>query len=255
MKGIAMKISHSDIWQDTLRTLRPDAPVFIAVAGMFFFLPALLLGHFAPQPQVTGTMAEAFAEVQLYMDANWHWVMLSNAVNSFGAVVIYLLLFDGGRRTVGGAMAAALPLVPFYFILSMVLTWIVAAGLILLLVPGIYLVGRLAVSGPAMVAERIRNPFRALGRAWRLTAGKGWAIAILLLLVYLVASVAKLAITMVLGILFLLLAGKEGLGPLLVLIVDTALGAALSLLIILLCASIYRRLIAPAAGAVAPGSR
>jgi hypothetical protein len=224
--------------------LRANASLFLGIAGAFFFLPALLVGYFAPQPEAAATIAAAIEAMERYMNSNWHWVLLANLVNALGAVAIYLLLFEGRGRTVGGAIAAALPILPLYFLLSLIVTAAILAGLVLLILPGLYLIGRLMIGGAVMVAEGRRSPLAALAGSWRLTRGKGWAVAGLLLVVFVVGSVLTLAVTSVLGAVFVLAAGKEGLGPLLVLILESALGAVFSIVLTVLYAAIYRRLAA-----------
>lgn len=241
-----MKFSYNEVWQDAVRMLRANASLFFGIAGAFFFLPALLVGYFAPPPEGAPSVAAAVADMERYMSANWHWVLLANLVNSVGAIAIYLLLFDRRGHTVGSAISAALPILLFYFILSLIVTAVIVFGLALLIVPGLYLTGRLMISNAVMVAEDRRNPIAALGGAWRLTKGKGWAVAGLLLAVFIVGTIVTIAITSVLGVLFLLVGGTEGLGPMLVLILESALGAAFSLVLIVLFGAVYERLAAPA---------
>lgn len=238
-----MKFSYSAVWADTVRMLRANASWLVAIAGVFFFLPALLLGHFAPQPEGAGTLGQAIADMREYFAANWHWLILTNLINMVGAIATYLLLLGAPGRTVGSALGGALPLLPSYFLLSAITNIIIFFGLFWLIVPGLYLVGRLMVSAAAMVGERILNPFAAIGRSWRLTRKRGWAVLGLLALVFIAGYVAIAAITAVLGSVFLLVGGgREGLGGMLVLILSSGLGAALSMLFVLLLAAIYRAL-------------
>ena len=246
-----MKFSYTEVWQDAVRMLRVNASLFLGIAGVFFFLPALLVGHLIPQPEGASTIAAAIADMERYMNANWHWVLLASLVNSVGAIAIYLLLFDRQGRTVGSAISSALPILPFYFILSLIVSVSILFGMVLLVVPGLYLAGRLMVSGALMVAERRRSPIAAVGGSWRLTKGKGWAIAGLLVVIFVVGWILTTAITSVLGVIFLLAAGREGLGPLLVIILQSALGAVFSIVLIVLFAAIYRRLAAPASAPAA----
>ena len=242
--GVTMKFSFSEVWADTVRMLRTNASLLLALAGAFLFLPALLLGYFVPQPAGAETADQMIRDMQAYMIDNWHWIMLSNILNMIGAIAIYLLLFERQGRTVGGAIAAALPILPFYFILSFLTTLAILFGLILLVIPGIYLLGRLVVSGATMVAEGHRNPLRAVGRSWVLSKGRGWAVAGLVMLVGIAGYALTAAITAVLGSVFILIGGQEGLGGLLVLILTAALSAVFSLVMIVLFAAAYGRLTA-----------
>jgi hypothetical protein len=235
-----MKFSYSAVWEDTVRMLKSHGSVLLALAGVFFLLPSLLTGYALPTP--TGSETDAIGAMAAYYRQNWLWLLLGGIVNSVGAIAIYLLLFDRRGGTVGSAIAGALPIVPFYFIMSLIMSVAVGLGLVLLIVPGIYLLGRFATAGALMVAERRPNPFQAIGGSWRLTKSRGWAVAGLVLLVAVAGVVLSFAITAVLGSIFLLIGGRDGVGGLLVLILSSALSAALYTVLIVLLAAIYRRL-------------
>lgn len=235
-----MKFSYSAVWEDAVRMLKSNGSVLLALAGVFFLLPALLTGYLLPTP--TGSETDAIGAMAGYYRENWLWLLVGGIVNAVGAIAIYLLLFDRRGGTVGSAIAAALPILPFYFIMSMLMSIAVGFGLLLLIVPGVYLLGRLVPAGAVMVAERRMNPFQALGASWRLTKSKGWAVAGLVLLVGIAGVVLSFAVTAVLGSIFLLVGGRDGVGGLLVLILSSALSAALYTVLIVLFAAIYRRL-------------
>lgn len=235
-----MKFSYSAVWADTVALLRAHASLLLTVAGVFLFLPTLLVAHFLPQPQG----AESFERLtQLwteYMSANWHWVLLNRIVGMIGSIAILLLLFARGI-TVGGAIAAALALLPAYFIASLLGSAATAIGFLLLIVPGLYLLGRLGPLNPVVVAEGHKNPIAALTRCWALTKGRGWAVLGLILLVALAAAIAVAVASNLLGIVFVLAAGRD-VGALLTLIVATAGNAAMMTLLLVLGAAIYRQL-------------
>ena len=243
-KGASMKFSYSAVWADTVAMLRANASLIAGIAGVFIFLPALLVAHFLPQPEGAATMAAMMADMEAYLSANWHWMLLANVVNMLGSIAIYLLLFDPRGRTVGSAIGCALPILPFYFILSVLVGLIVIFGLFWLILPGIYLIGRLAPSTPLMVAEGRRSPFDALRRSWRLTGKRGWAVAGLIVIVFVVGYIVIAAVTAVIGSIFLLALGREGLGGLLVAIIGAALSAILSTVMLVLAAALYRHLVA-----------
>lgn len=234
-----MKFSYSAVWDDTARMLKSHSSVLFALGGVFLLLPTLLTGYFLPMPasqtNPLGAMMEHYQE-------NWLELMLSSLVNSVGAVAIYLLLFDKRGGTVGSAIAAALPIVPLYFLMSLLVWLMFGLGFVLFIIPGIYLVGRLAISGPVMVAEGRRSPIAAMGAAWRLTSGNGWAVAGLIVIVAVAGFILTLAVVAVLGTVIQLVAGRDGVGGLLVLILNSALSAALYTVLFVLLAAIYRRL-------------
>ncbi len=234
--------SFSRVWDDTLKMLRANAGLLTAIAGVFLFLPAVLVAHFVPPPEGGTTPAEMIELMLDWWRSNAHWMLLSALVNMVGLIAIYLLLLASPRMTVGGAVAAALPILPFYIVLTVILNLSLAVGFLLFVVPFIYLLGRLSLASPVLVAEMRRSPFAALQRSWAMSRGLGWQIALLILLVYIAALVINVAVSSALGIIIVLLLGNEGVGGLLLAIVGGILSAATTLVATVLLAAIYRAL-------------
>jgi hypothetical protein len=238
-----MKLSYSAIWADVTALLRSHASLIATVAGVFIFLPGLLIAHFFPQPEPVefGRLAQLWVE---YVSANWPWLLLNSLVGMIGAIAILLLIFARGI-SVGGAIAASLSLLPAYFIASLLSGAAIGFGFLLLIVPGLYLLGRLGPVNAVLVAEARRNPVAAIARCWALTRGHGWAILGLILIVAVAAAIVVGVAATLLGILFVLAAGQD-IGQLLVLIVRTAGNAAMVTLLLILNAAVYRQLSASA---------
>jgi hypothetical protein len=235
-----MKLSYSEVWADVIALLRSHASLIATVAAVFIFLPALLVGYFLPQPEGAATFERLVQLWGEYLDANWHWLLLSRIIAMIGSIAILLLLFARGI-TVGGAIAAALALLPVYFIASLLGSVAIGVGFLLLIVPGLYLIGRLGPLNALVVAETHRNPIAALRRCWDLTRGQGWAILGLILIVAIAAAIVVAVASSLLGIVFILVAGRD-VGRFLALIVATAGNAAMMTLLLVLAAAIYRRL-------------
>ena len=234
--------SFSRVWDDTLKMLGANAGLLTAIAGVFLFLPAVLVAHFVPPPAGATEPAEMLEQTLAWWQGNAHWMLLSALVNMVGLVAIYLLLLRSPRLTVGSAVAAALPILPFYVVLTIILNVALAIGFLLLIVPFIYLLGRLSLASPVLVAEKPRAPFSALERSWALSRGLGWQIALLVLLVYVAALIVNVAVSSALGVIIVLLLGNEGVGGLLLAIVGGLLSAATTLVATVLLAAIYRAL-------------
>jgi hypothetical protein len=243
-----MKFSYSAVWADVMSLLRTHASLIATIAGVFLFLPGLLLAYFAPQPETAdfARLGELWGE---YFRANWHWLLLNGLIGIIGAIAILLLIFARGI-SVGGAIAAALPLLIFYFLASLLSGILIGIGFILLVVPGLYLMGRLSPVTAIVVAERRRNPVDAITRCFALTKGHGWAIFGLVLIVGIAASIVIAVAAALLGILFVLVAGQD-VGGTLVLIVKAAGNAAVGTLMLLLNAAIYRQLAGDSAESLA----
>lgn len=240
-----MKFSYSAVWNDTARMFGGNASLLLAIAGCFFFLPALLVGYLLPQPQQATTLEGMIVELSAYLMANGHWLLLANVVNMIGAIAIYLLLFNSRGHTVGGAIAGSVPILLPYLLLSILSSFFIGVGLMLFILPGLYLLGRLGISGAVMVAEDLRNPLAAIARTWGWTKGRGWAVAGLIILVAVTGIVLIFVVGAVLGSVILLSLGREGVGGLILLILDSAMSAAFSTVMLVLMAAIYRALAAP----------
>jgi hypothetical protein len=235
-----MNFSYSAVWDDTVRLLRSHGSLILALAGVFIFLPGLLTAALIPQAQAE-TVAQLSAAMSEYVRRAWLWILLETLVNMIGTIAILRLIFPRQTSTVGAVIAASLPLVPTYFVAAIVSNVMVFIGLLLFIIPGIYLVGRLTPIGPVIVAEERRNPFDAIRRSFEVTAGKGWAVAGLVIVVAIAGAIVMLVANSLLGVVMLLVAGQK-IGVLLSTIVGSATAAAFTTLLILLYAAIYRRL-------------
>ncbi len=236
-----MSFSYSAVWDDTVALTRRHAPLLVAIAGVFIFLPALLFAVFLkPDEPQSQDFSRLFAQLLEWYQAAAPWLLLQALVTMVGAVAMMRLVFAEGT-TVGGALVFALTLLPFYFLMSIISGLIVFAGCLFLIVPGLYLFARLAPAGAVMVAENRRGPINAIGRTFELTKGQGWRILGLALIVIIVGAISVGVAQTILGIVFHLAAGRE-LGELLTAIVASALSAAFSTVIIILYAAIYRAL-------------
>lgn len=240
-----MKFSYSAVWNDTARMFGGNASLLLAIAGFFFFLPALLVGYLLSQPQPATTLEGMIVEMSAYLAANGHWLLLANVVNMIGAIAIYLLLFSSRGHTVGGAIAGSVPILLPYLLLSILSSFLIGVGLMLFILPGLYLLGRLGISGAVMVAEELRNPLTAIARTWDWTKGRGFAVAGLIILVAVTGMVLIFVVGAVLGSVILLSLGRDGVGSLILLILDSAMSAAFSTVMLVLMAAIYRALAAP----------
>jgi len=234
-----MKISYSAVWQDMLGLMRRHASLAIALAGFFIFLPALLVDQFIPSPEPR-TVEEMWPMLREYFEANWHWILLSGLATMLGGIAILMLALGRGG-TVGAIIAASLVLLPFYFLASLGSGLIIVAGFIALIVPGIYLLGRLVLTAPVVVAENQRNPVSAIARSWELSKDNGWAVAGFLILVGIAATIVSLVATGLLG-LVLYAALPDGPDAFVHSVVKTAFSTAVSVLFVFIYAALYRRL-------------
>ena len=132
-------------------------------------------------------------------------------------------------------------ILPFYFIASMMSGLMIGIGLLLLIVPGLYLLGRLGLVTPVVVAEGQRNPITAISRSFELTRGNGWAVVGLLILIAFTATIIAGVFSTMVGLLFLAVLSQD-LALFLTKIVQALASAAMVSLIYAVTAAIYRQL-------------
>ncbi|MBV9881446.1 MAG: hypothetical protein JO276_00380 [Sphingomonadaceae bacterium] len=255
-----MPFSYNAVWEDTVKLLRQHAPLLAAVAGVFMFLPALLFAVLMPPPQPQGDdPARMFELIMAFYRQAAPWFLVQGLFSIVGTLAMLRLVFAPGR-TVGDALVQALKLTPFYILLSILFGLAVGIAGMLILVPAaligpiavllvilllfapiLYLIGRIAPVPAVMVAENRRNPIDAIRRTFALTAGHGWAIIGLIVVIAVVAVVAVGMADTLAGLVFILAAGQE-IGKLLASVVASALNAAFATLLVMLYAAIYRAL-------------
>jgi hypothetical protein len=241
------KFTLNMVWDDGLRLLRLHWVPLVAIAGVFNFLPVLLVNHFFPWPETPDSMdpAHALALTGAYLRQNLIWFVLQSFVVMIGSAAMLRFVF-ASNVTVGGALRFGLLLLPAYSIMLLFANLASLVGMLLLIVPGLYIAGRLFPAGAAMVAEDRRHPIETIRRAFALTEGHGWRITLLLIVVTLVGMILLLALESLTGSVFILLAGQE-LGKLLTGIVVALVTAATATLLTMLSAAVYRALAPEAA--------
>jgi hypothetical protein len=244
-----MRFSYNAVWEDALMLLRRNAALLAAIAGVFLFLPAVTVAILLPPPVPAGDDMRRFVEQLIdYYQTAGPWLTLENLLAIAGTLAMLRLIF--ARETVGAALVRGLLLTPLYFLLSIVCGFAIGLGLLLLLAPGLYLIGRLVPLPAVLAAENRLNPLSAISRTFALTKGHGWAV---FGLVFIVGAVAFIFISMahsLFGIIFIVAAGQE-LGKLLSAVMGAALSAALVTLLTMLYAAIYRALAGANAAAAA----
>ena len=260
-----MKFSYNAVWDGTLALLRGHAPLVGAIAGVFIFLPSLLLGHFLPAPQPASADPQADVDLLMtYLGATWYWQLLAVVVTMVGDLAILILVLDHGRPTVGSAIAKAMKALPYFllasFIVAVAMTLVAAIGVLLfgllaaaagpvigslgtiaVLVLLFYLSARALSVMSAVAAIEHRTPLDMIRRTWALTRRHGWAILGLVFLILLAGGTASLAISFVVGGIVRLALGTA-LADFLILLVGSAFNSALAAFLVLVTGSIYREL-------------
>lgn len=172
-----MRLGYGAIFADAGAMWRSESAVLVPVAAVFFFLPVFALLLFLPITDTRG-LAEAAAQAAevAQMTSNLPWLAAQIVVQSFGAAVVLQLLLDPARPQVGGAIARAVRLLPGLLAAQIIAFAGIALGLLILIVPGFYLMGRTFITAPIYVAEPERGPAGAVILAFERSRGNGWVL-------------------------------------------------------------------------------
>jgi membrane-anchored glycerophosphoryl diester phosphodiesterase (GDPDase) len=237
-----VKFDMGAAWDDTLQLLKSHTALVGTIAGVFLFLPALAFAWFGPIPieppagadfdQVMATFRESFRQ----MIPGQVVIALATMI---GSVAILRLWLSRTGVSVGEALTFGLMLFPT-MLAAQILSGIgIGIGFILLIIPGLYLIGRLALVAPAIADRAIYNPIEAIRTSWDLTRNNGWAVFFFLFLVNLVIVIAALIIG---GIVAVIFGSEPGIGRMLGGFVEAAFGAIGGLVSVAISAAAYRQL-------------
>jgi hypothetical protein len=165
--------------------------VLVAIAGVFFLLPGLIGTVVLPVPQLDSAMNQqqlAEAITRFYTAAAPLMLVLSLPM-LVGYLTVLAILLDRDRPTVGTAIGIGIRLLPIYLAAQMLtgvvlsIGWLTVVGGLSVIMPAsiaavvslvlmIYPLVRVVLIGPEMVAQRIRNPLRAILAGLSRTRGK-----------------------------------------------------------------------------------
>jgi hypothetical protein len=243
----APDLSAGSIWQAMLAVLRRDFWTLFAIAAPFTLLVDMVLAQFGPpQPK---TMAEFTPRILLIL-------VLIPALIGVIAQLAVARLTAAPQEPPRAALAVALRRAPFFLIAALIVAWplglaggIIGAvpalqwAVVLLVVPGLYVLARLYPMAVTAVVEPL-GPVALLRRTWALTAGRGGAIAWLMLLSLLLLIGASLITTGVGGALgsVLTLIGLKPVGVFVANLANALLACVFSIGSAVAAAQIYQRL-------------
>ncbi|MFA5969425.1 MAG: hypothetical protein WC816_09320 [Sphingomonas sp.] len=160
-----------------------DRDVLLVVAGTFIFVPALAMLLFLPPPPPTFAAGASPAEVELWMNGYiaWltrclPWLAISGVSAMFGSLTITAMYLDAGRPDVGGAMRVAARLFPRYFFLMLGVSAVTLVATALLVLPGLFVMGRTMLVESALVAQPASRD-GPIARSIDLTRGNSLVLA------------------------------------------------------------------------------
>lgn len=232
-----MKLSYDATWQHIALMLRAHADIILVMMGVFVLLPALAQMLYFPPPALTHFSAAAIEAFLAYYQSHFLPIFVIRLVTLLGTGALLALLLCADRPTVGEAIGRAGRLLPTLLLVDVLSQILIAFGLIALLLPGLYLMARLALAAPVVMSEAVSNPLTALRRSFTLTDKIGWQVFGLIAIIMIVVWIAVSAMLTVLGVMTELLlpegavhiarAVLGALNPTLLLLASTLLSAGL----------------------------
>lgn len=180
-----MPIRYSAVLADAWVRFRRDGDLLIRLAAPFLFLPALALELLVPAPPAR-TAAAAGDETALlawadafgqWLSANGWWYAVAYVVQTLGAGAVLSLYLHRPEPDARGALARSASLLPRLLLAAMLVALPAGAGLLLWMVPGLYVLGRTMAAAPILVAEAPTGAAAAVVRAIRLSRGAGLVLA------------------------------------------------------------------------------
>lgn len=145
-------------------------PLLLPVAGAFVLLPNMLVEAFGPPlPRTQADLTGQVVLVHLLLPS------LIALVAQLGIMRLTLDIVRGTSRSVAEALAVAARTWPFAVAAVFLTAVPIAAGMLVLIVPGLYMAGRLALALP-LVLDGGAGPVDAVRRSWDATDGNGWRV-------------------------------------------------------------------------------
>ncbi len=236
-----MKFSADRAWADMVAMFTAHREILLAIMGVFVFLPALAWSLMIPAPDLKADGINNYANMMAWWNDNAPWYVVRAAIELVGTATIFGLLLGRGQPTVIEALRRTAVLLPSLLLTNLLVGLIQFPGLLLLVVPAIYAIGRTMLSNAIVVAEDIRNPIAAVSRSFALTHGNGWRLAAMFFLIVIVGFVITAAVSSVFGAL-LAIALPENAAAIGDGLIESVLTSAMTMALILLIVAVYRQL-------------
>lgn len=175
------------------RELLPLAAVFVVPLELLFLVAERALRDLGGTD--VGTSGAAVLAALL-----WFLISLALSTAQQGAVTwAAMRALLGLEPTLGRAVYVGFRRLWSVLLVGLLGGLAITVGLVLLVVPGLIVLVRLAVVMPVLMVEDARGR-AALRRSWRLVRGRSWAVAAVLLLAGLIDVAAGLGVSTLLGL-------------------------------------------------------
>lgn len=236
-----MKLDYMECWNGAMALLGKHKEALLAIAGVFIFLPPVITAQFVGVPPIEGlTEPSAIQAAQLaFIAEHWPILVLSNFLTVFGGTALYILFSPSHKGTVADILSTALKLFIFFFLTSFLSGIATILGLLLLIIPGLYIMSRLSIASMFVTDQHERNPIEALKKSWNATKDNGFSILLFLFIIVLMGLITLLVAQLIIGLIVGLATGGTG-WPLIENIFNSLFGSVFQIVLIAVIASLYR---------------
>ena len=174
--------------------------VIPGLAGLVFTLAIPLSVPTSVKPSLS-SLLQMYASIYTPRVIGFYCLLLIVSLTFHGAVLAYEAAIAAGNGTVSLAEAIGTGI---RRVLWMILGWIlfsivVGIGFVALIIPGIWLWGRLMFWPPALFVDG-QNALDALGTSWRLTRGNWWRGTVIVTVALIIALVLALVFSFAGGV-------------------------------------------------------
>lgn len=177
---------------DAWRLWRADRDILTRVGAVFMLLPTLAVTLLL-EPQLAKALdlvpfddqSGRFTAFGNWMSDNVVWLLLTQLAANFGALTIIILYLDRQRPDLRAALRSALGWLPLYFIAILTVSLLSALGIAAFVIGYFFILARLSLVGPVMIAEQQSNPFAAVARSFALTRGYSFTLTGVVMMVLL----------------------------------------------------------------------
>lgn len=264
------KLDMGKAWTQATALIGANKDTVGALAGLFFFLPALAAALFIPEataivpaggnqdPQMA--MQEAVDQMTALYADNWPVLLAVSIAGFVGSLSLLALLTDRGNPTVGEALGTGMRSVLSYIaaqLLSAVAAGMavglplgllaafappamVAVAMLALIVVAIYMLVKFSLIAPVIAIDGVRNPVTAITRSWQLTKGNSLRVFAFFMLLFVTVVIIG---ALVQGILTLVLSAIGGtIASVGTAIVSAGVNTVMSVILLIVLAAIHRQL-------------
>ncbi len=237
--------SFGAVWTATQESVRRTSELLVPVAAAFLFLPQLMLqlatGDTPPDQWFSGDRSAVIIAA----------LLIVVGVSLVGQLVLTHIALRGGtgaEHTLGGVIAQSGGLALPSLAANLIQGIMVAFGMLLLILPGLWLLARFLLVVPIIVSGT-RDPVEALKQSWSMTADNGFRILgmlLVLILGFLLISIAISGLGAAVGVIGAVASGEAadgwGIGRWAFELLSAAVSAAISVYWVTFIAMLFKAL-------------